>query len=96
MAELAAQHGLKVMVGSMLEGPISIAAGVHFACCTPNVIVTDLDMDLELPNHWLCRPEFKDGSRVPEKQPGLGVELDFDKMNQLVKQGALEFHEIKI
>jgi L-alanine-DL-glutamate epimerase-like enolase superfamily enzyme len=94
MAELAADHGLKVMVGSMLEGPISIAAGVHFAVCTPNVFVTDLDMDLDLPKHWNYRADFREGSRVPANQPGLGVELDFNTIEKLKKEGRLEFERI--
>lgn len=44
LADLSAEFGVKCMIGCMLEGPISIAAGVHVASAKAETI-TMLDLD---------------------------------------------------
>ena len=44
LAELSAEFGVKCMIGCMLEGPISVAAGVHVASAKADSI-TMLDLD---------------------------------------------------
>lgn len=44
LADLSAEFGVKCMIGCMLEGPISVAAGVHVASAKADVI-TMLDLD---------------------------------------------------
>ena len=44
LADLSAEYGVKCMIGCMLEGPISVAAGVHVASAKANII-TMLDLD---------------------------------------------------
>ena len=44
LADLSASFGVKCMIGCMLEGPISVAAGIHVASAKANSI-TMLDLD---------------------------------------------------
>ena len=44
LADLSAEYGVKCMIGCMLEGPISVAAGVHVASAKAESI-TMLDLD---------------------------------------------------
>jgi L-alanine-DL-glutamate epimerase-like enolase superfamily enzyme len=37
------QHGVKCMIGSMLESRIALSANLHFALASPNVVFFDLD-----------------------------------------------------
>lgn len=94
MAKLAEEAGLQVMVGCMLEGPIAIAAGIHFAVSTPNVIITDLDADLSMPDHTKQMSPFVEGSRLPGEGCGLGVELDKEKIDILEKAGEFTLEQI--
>jgi len=41
--EIALQHGVKCMIGSMLESRIALSANLHFALASPNVVFFDLD-----------------------------------------------------
>lgn len=41
--EEALQHGVKCMIGSMLESRIALTANLHFALASPNVVFFDLD-----------------------------------------------------
>ena len=94
LAQLAKQGGLKVMVGSMLEGPIAITCCVHFGVSTDNVILTDLDMDLDLPTHQNGEAKFKNGCRIPTNRPGHGVNLLLEKIEKLAKTGDLFFERV--
>ena len=44
LADLSAEFGVKCMIGCMLEGPLSVAAGVHVASAKADII-TMLDLD---------------------------------------------------
>ena len=44
LADIAEEYGVKCMMGCMLEGPISVSAGVHVASAKANII-TMLDLD---------------------------------------------------
>ena len=41
--EEALQHGVKCMIGSMMESKIALTANLHFALASPNVVFFDLD-----------------------------------------------------
>ncbi|RZK50243.1 MAG: dipeptide epimerase [Pedobacter sp.] len=41
--EIALQHGVKCMIGSMLESRIALSANLHFALASPNIEFFDLD-----------------------------------------------------
>lgn len=94
MAEKCQQHGLKVMVGCMLESAVGIAAGIHFAQSTKNVILTDLDYDLQLPDIYRYQPTFENGVRKTADKPGLGVEIDFAKIENLQRSSQLVFERV--
>ncbi|RZL00429.1 MAG: dipeptide epimerase, partial [Pedobacter sp.] len=41
--ETAAQHGVKCMMGGMLESRLAASAFLHFALASPNVVFYDMD-----------------------------------------------------
>ncbi|MFH1712202.1 MAG: dipeptide epimerase [Patescibacteria group bacterium] len=94
LAQLAKKGGLKVMVGSMLEGPVAITCGVHFGVSTENVILTDLDMDLDLPRHQRGEALFQDGQRIPTEFPGHGVTFDEKMIIKLAQTHNLVFERL--
>lgn len=78
MAGEAEKYGLKLMVGSMFETTLSLSAAMHFVAVTPSVINEDLDSDIILFEDLGLmdvspRETFRNGSRIPPKRPGLGV-----------------------
>jgi len=74
IAAISEAAGIKNIVGCMMEGAISIAAAVHFAAATKNVIFTDLDSDISLKNTLVKSGmiEYKNGYRILSNNPGLG------------------------
>ncbi|MBI5002596.1 hypothetical protein HZC31_04375 [Candidatus Woesearchaeota archaeon] len=94
IAEECEKHGLKVMVGCMFESSIGIAAGIHFAQSTKNVMLTDLDYDLQMPDIYKYRPTFENGVRKSTDKAGLGVELDFTKIENLKKSSQVIFEKV--
>jgi L-alanine-DL-glutamate epimerase-like enolase superfamily enzyme len=94
MLQYAERANPRVMVGSMFEGPISIACGVHFSASSANIILTDLDMDLDLPLHHTGQAGFCDGRRIPSTNPGHGVVLDRGRIDELVARGELLFERV--
>lgn len=98
IAQRAAEAGLKVMVGCMMEGPIGIAAGIHFAVSTPNVLFTDLDSDLflfqDLQEPVFSTSLFSEGRRLPFEKPGLGIAINEEVMVKLTKENKLSYEEI--
>ncbi|MBX7136743.1 MAG: hypothetical protein K1X83_02080 [Oligoflexia bacterium] len=83
IAALAQKHGMGLMVGQMLEGPLGSATGAHFASAAGGVVLTDLDMDLELPQFCLGQLPMLGGIRLPTDRPGFGVDLDRSMIEQL-------------
>ena len=77
LADLSAEFGVKCMIGCMLEGPISVAAGVHVASAKADIItMLDLDAVSLLASHP-CKTdiEFNESEIILSSKPGLGIYL---------------------
>jgi len=77
LADLSKSFGVKCMIGCMLEGPISVAAGVHVASAKADVItMLDLDAVSLLASHPVKTSiQFNESEIVLSKDVGLGVSL---------------------
>ncbi len=56
IAKLAVKYDKNCMIGSMLEGPISLVAAAHFGLSQKNITMADLDSPLYLQEHPLLKP----------------------------------------
>lgn len=63
IASFAESYGIECMIGCMMEGPIGIAAAVHFACGRHRVGLADLDV----PSMYRARDGEYDRGFVREK-----------------------------
>ncbi|MDQ7047461.1 MAG: dipeptide epimerase [Sulfurovum sp.] len=77
LADLSAQFGVKCMIGCMLEGPISVAAGVHVASAKADIItMLDLDAVSLLASHPVKTSIlFNESEIILSDDIGLGVSL---------------------
>jgi len=77
LADLSAEFGVKCMIGCMLEGPISVAAGVHVASAKADVItMLDLDAVSLLASHPVQTSiVFNESEIILSEDVGLGVSL---------------------
>ena len=77
LADLSKAFGVKCMIGCMLEGPISVAAGVHIASSKADVI-TMLDLDavsLLASHHVETSIMFNESEIILSNSVGLGASL---------------------
>ena len=93
IAKMCEGSNYKIMVGCMLEGPVGIAAGIHFADSTKNLILTDLDGDLTVENYANKLP-FISGQRQTTDQAGLGINLEWEKIKSHADGDNLIFEKI--
>jgi len=75
LADLSASFGVKCMIGCMLEGPISVAAGVHVASAKADIItMLDLDAVSLLASHPVDTSiVFNESEIILSDEFGLGV-----------------------
>lgn len=75
LADLSASFGVKCMIGCMLEGPISVAAGVHVASAKADIItMLDLDAVSLLTSHPVSTNiKFDESNITLSTQNGLGA-----------------------
>ncbi|WP_373030992.1 dipeptide epimerase [Sulfurovum sp.] len=75
LADLSKSFGVKCMIGCMLEGPISVAAGVHVASAKADVItMLDLDAVSLLASHPVNTTIlFNESEIILSENNGLGV-----------------------
>lgn len=69
------------MIGSMLEGPISLLAAAHFGLSQNNITMADLDSPLYLQDHPLLKPfQLRKDEMYLSEEKGLGID---EIMNRL-------------
>ncbi len=75
LADLSAEFGVKCMMGCMLEGPISVAAGLHVASAKADIIsMIDLDAVSLLESHPIkTNIDFNESDIKLSQDSGLGV-----------------------
>lgn len=75
LADLSKEFGVKCMIGCMLEGPISVAAGVHVASAKADVItMLDLDAVSLLASHPVKTSiVFNESEIILSEDEGVGV-----------------------
>ena len=75
LADLSKEFGVKCMIGCMLEGPISVAAGVHVASAKADIItMLDLDAVSLLASHPVDTSiVFNESEILLSNATGLGV-----------------------
>jgi len=75
LADLSAEFGVKCMIGCMLEGPISVVAGVHVASAKADIItMLDLDAVSLLASHPVqTNIIFNESNIELSEDSGLGV-----------------------
>ncbi|HFD14171.1 MAG TPA: dipeptide epimerase [Epsilonproteobacteria bacterium] len=78
LADLSKSFGVKCMIGCMLEGPISVAAGVHVASAKADIItMLDLDAVSLLASHPVTTNiEFDESEITLSQDKGLGVSFE--------------------
>jgi L-alanine-DL-glutamate epimerase-like enolase superfamily enzyme len=79
IADLAAEYNVNCMVGCMLEGPIGIAASLHFASSRANIIsMIDLDAVALLKSQPLkTNIRFNGKNILLSKEAGIGISGEF-------------------
>jgi len=76
--KLAEAADMGTMVGCMGEIQVGIAAGLHFALSSDNVLLADLDSHLNMIDDPSSGLTLEDGQLVTSKSPGLGVRTPLD------------------
>ena len=78
LADLSKSFGVKCMLGCMLEGPISITAGVHIASAKADIItMLDLDAVSLLSSHPVTTSiQFEESKITLSQDNGLGVSFE--------------------
>ncbi len=75
IAQLSQKMHKECMIGSMLEGPVSLLAAVHFALSQPAVTMADLDSPFYLQEHPLLAPfHIHQASIYLGEERGLGID----------------------
>lgn len=70
MISVARAHGLRVMLGCMIESSLGITAAAHL---TPLVDYADLDGNLLIANDPYTGVTLDKGKLILPKRPGIGV-----------------------
>jgi muconate cycloisomerase len=93
IAELAQRHGVGCTIGSNLEFDVATAAMGHLIVATPNLQVEEWPGDIHGPAYYETRivkdPLSINGPVTTiTNRPGLGVEVDWELVQQLRSDGA--------
>jgi muconate cycloisomerase len=95
MAAVTEACGLRGYVGGALESAIGAAAGLHVAAASPAI-----DLGCEMSGQFLLNDDFGagqiamvDGALVVPRAPGLGVDVDEEKLARY-REGEVELFEL--
>lgn len=95
MAQIAETCRMRAYVGGALEGPIGAAAGLHLAASSPAI-----DLGCEVGGQFLLTDSvavepiaMEDGALCVPTGPGLGIELDGDKLAEY-REGDVERFDV--
>ena len=80
IASIAEEYGINCMIGCMMEGPIGIAAAVHFGCGRNRVTMTDLDVPAMYKKPLENGFSLENGTLKPANKPGLGLKTSIDEI----------------
>jgi L-Ala-D/L-Glu epimerase / N-acetyl-D-glutamate racemase len=84
IAAIAESAGMNCMAGCTLQNTLIDAATVHFLSATPNIICNEVKSPQWIRNDVASGLEISNGMvRVPEG-PGLGLEMDEDRLKTLL------------
>jgi L-alanine-DL-glutamate epimerase-like enolase superfamily enzyme len=85
LADSAKHAGLLAFVTSTLDGPIGLAAGLHFAAARPEFDLACglATADLFGENYAIGLPDVREGAISLPDGPGLGIEIDEDALSSL-------------
>ncbi len=82
ISKLAARYDKQCMIGSMLEGPISLLAAVHFGLSQQNISMADLDSPLYLQEHPLLQPFHLHHDMIKvDENIGLGIDAIMESLD---------------
>lgn len=82
IAEIMEKNDVEGMVGCFGEPSISMAAGAHLYQSYPNLKYADLDGHFMLSENIASGLDFIDGKIWTSDKPGLGVNVDEEKINK--------------
>ena len=88
--DLCHQHGMPVWVGGMLESGVGRAHNVALASLPGFTLPGDISESRRYWEQDVVRPEFEmvDGTLQLPEGPGIGVELDLDRIDALTVRRA--------
>lgn len=84
LVALAEALGARTLIGSQADGMIGTAASIAFGSAHPSVAREpgELDYYTVLKDHLVVEPfRVREGYLVPNARPGIGIEIDEDKLN---------------
>ncbi|MYH73064.1 MAG: chloromuconate cycloisomerase [Acidimicrobiia bacterium] len=90
VGQIAAAAGLGCYGGTALESPIGTAASAHLFAALPQLdLGTELVGPLLLAEEILVEPlEYENGDLVVPQGPGLGIEVDWDKVAEFQRPSS--------
>jgi len=92
IAKYCQKHGLKFMVGAMIEDFVGLTADAHFAVSQKNAILTDLDTDLDIPRYITGGSHLEGGKRMVLDKPGLGFDFKLEDLGKF--KDELKFEQL--
>jgi len=87
IADIAAASGVACYAGTFLESSIGTASLMHLVAATPNIDYgNELVGPIWLADDLVCEPvEYRDNQVWVKHKPGLGIELDEDKVKHYLR-----------